>query len=289
MRCPSCCYGYLLWNLRILIIIGPIFVWWASSVWHYPFWWWWLPSDRRLCELVPSYSERADLNCFYVMRNRIVPFRIEMLHRKPDLARIDNLLPDEKRRQALNRFILNFGEPSPTYTLLTDTDMEAEFMASLGFRVSNITSVFKSEIPETKSIYELIDLATGLTTDNMDGPLSLQTYVPIGHIVPHHDVYPGSDDPENGRRFSTLIVYLLSPSRGGATIFPGLGLGVDPKAGDAIYWFNTNQDGEPDRLLSHAGCPVFGGRKTIGTFWFRQFLQEFRKPCTSDKVHFKTF
>lgn len=167
--------------------------------------------------------------------------------------------------------------------------MEGELLRAMGFRVSNITSIYRHELPASWSAYRLVDLLTGLTTKNMDGPLSLQTYVPTGHIIPHHDVYPGSDDPEYGRRFATLIVYLLSPSKGGATIFPGLKLGVDPKAGDAIYWFNTKQDGEPDWIMSHAGCPVFGGRKSIATFWFRQFLQEFRKPCTKDGLHFPTF
>jgi len=189
----------------------------------------------------------------------------------------------------LNQFILDYGEPSPTYTLLTDTDFEGELMRSFRFRVSNITSIYKWEVRGTKSVYDVVDWVTGLTTDNMDGPLSLQTYVPVGHIIPHHDVYPGSDDPENGRRFATFIVYLISPSKGGATIFPGLGLGVDAKEGDAIFWFNTMQDGEPDRIMSHAGCPVFEGRKTLGTFWFRQFHQEFRKPCNKQKQFFTTF
>jgi len=238
---------------------------------------------------MPSFSERPDLNCFYVIRDRIVPFRVEMLHRKPDLARIDSLVPDAARRESLNRYILTYSEPSPMYTLITDSDFEAEFLRSFGFRVSNITSIYKYELAASKTIYELVDRLTGLTTANMDGPLSLQTYMPVGHILPHHDVYPGSDDPENGRRFATLIVYLRSPSKGGATIFPGLGLGVDPKAGDAIYWFNTDQKGDPDYKLSHAGCPVFEGRKSIGTFWFRQFQQEFRKPCTKNGQFFRTF
>lgn len=50
-------------------------------------------------------------------------------------------------------------------------------------------------------------------------------------------------------------------ARGGATIFPELGIRVTPLKGAAIYWSNLNGAGELDTKTLHAGCPVLLGSK----------------------------
>lgn len=124
---------------------------------------------------------------------------------------------------------------------------------------------------------------TGLNLHAVDyNKVAGQYYLKGGHILPHHDVYPGSDDgifQFAGRRFATLILYLETSETGGRTIFPRLGIGVDAKAGDAIFWYNVLTNGDPDPGLIHGGCPVWTGRKTIVTYWIRSFHQEFRKKC----------
>lgn len=48
---------------------------------------------------------------------------------------------------------------------------------------------------------------------------------------------------------------------GGWTVFPWLGVGVAPKRGSALVWYNVNRAGVKDIRLEHAACPVLYGDK----------------------------
>ena len=48
---------------------------------------------------------------------------------------------------------------------------------------------------------------------------------------------------------------------GGATVFPHLGVGVFPKKGTAIFWYNLRANGEGDEKTLHGACPVLIGSK----------------------------
>lgn len=92
---------------------------------------------------------------------------------------------------------------------------------------------------------------------------------------PHHDYFdpaePGTQKilKRGGQRVGTLIIYLNDPEKGGATVFPELGLRVKPKRGQAVF-FSYNEPLPSTRTL-HGGEPVLVGEKWIATKWLREF------------------
>ena len=88
-----------------------------------------------------------------------------------------------------------------------------------------------------------------------------------GLIESHTDVTTRRDGPYN-RRLVSYMVYLSSrggPHRvaGGRTVFPMLGLAVEPEPGAALLWYNLSSDGQLDTRAMHLGCPVLHGSKWI--------------------------
>jgi len=212
------------------------------------------------------------------------------LNREPDLLKIHNFLPDLHRRRVITDYAVQNGLKSPMYTLFTNSEWEKNFMAQFNFRDSYIRGLYPEFNDEALSTTKLAELVIGLNFTNLDGfAIHTQYYLKYGHILPHHDVYPGSDSEIFGRRFATMIVYLESAKKGGKTIFPRLGLVANLAPGDAIYWYNVFANGESDPGLIHGGCPIWEGRKTLATFWLRGFWQEFRKQCPIKGERFTGF
>jgi len=91
---------------------------------------------------------------------------------------------------------------------------------------------------------------------------------------PHYDYFdpaqPGTAAvlQRGGQRLATLIMYLCTPRRGGATIFPDAGLEVAPVKGHAVF-FSYDRPSESTRTL-HGGAPVEDGEKWVATKWLRE-------------------
>lgn len=107
-------------------------------------------------------------------------------------------------------------------------------------------------------------------------PFQLQKYGPTQEYRPHYDWL----DPESGghrshlaqggQRLATFVLYLSDVVQGGGTAFPGLGLEVYPRKGNAVWFLNTDANHQPDRQTLHAGAPVVSGTKIIANKWLRQ-------------------
>jgi len=82
----------------------------------------------------------------------------------------------------------------------------------------------------------------------------------------HSDILSSS----NNQRVKTVIIYLNDDFGGGQTVFPNIGIGILPKAGDAIIFSNTYPDGRTNTDSNHAGLPVLKGSKWIATRWIRE-------------------
>lgn len=104
--------------------------------------------------------------------------------------------------------------------------------------------------------------------------LQVLRYRPGAEYLPHYDYFdPGmSSTPailkRGGQRVGTLVMYLNTPTAGGATIFPDIGLDVLPVKGNAVF-FSYDRP-QPQTLTLHGGAPVREGEKWVATKWLRQ-------------------
>lgn len=104
--------------------------------------------------------------------------------------------------------------------------------------------------------------------------LQVLRYRPGAEYKPHYDYFdpaqPGTPTilKRGGQRVATLITYLNTPLRGGATIFPDVGLEVAPLKGHAVF-FSYDRPHPSTRSL-HGGAPVLEGEKWVATKWLRE-------------------
>lgn len=103
--------------------------------------------------------------------------------------------------------------------------------------------------------------------------LQVLRYGPGAQYKPHHDYFdpamPGSEVllRRGGQRVATVVMYLNTPERGGATVFPESHFEVAAIRGNAVF-FSYDRAHAMTRTL-HAGAPVLAGEKWILTKWLR--------------------
>ena len=108
--------------------------------------------------------------------------------------------------------------------------------------------------------------------ENGEG-LQVLRYRHGAQYVPHYDYFdpaqPGTPKilMRGGQRVATIVMYLRTPERGGATIFPDIGLEVAPIKGSALFF--TYDRPHPDTKTLHGGMPVTLGEKYVATKWMR--------------------
>ena len=91
---------------------------------------------------------------------------------------------------------------------------------------------------------------------------------------PHYDYFdpahPGSTPilRRGGQRVGTVVMYLNTPTQGGGTTFPDVGLEVAPIKGNAVF-FSYDRPHPSTRSL-HGGAPVIAGEKWVATKWLRE-------------------
>lgn len=95
-----------------------------------------------------------------------------------------------------------------------------------------------------------------------------------GKYDPHYDYFrldmPATAETTKlaGNRVATLIMYLNTPTRGGGTLFPDVGLELKARKGDAVFFSYDKPD--PSTKTLHGGMPVLEGEKWIATKWLRE-------------------
>jgi hypothetical protein len=100
-------------------------------------------------------------------------------------------------------------------------------------------------------------------------------YAPGEQFLPHFDFLdttsPGAakDVAERGQRVLTFLISLNNGYEGGETEFPVLGRRWKGGTGNAIFFWNVEPDGAPDRRTAHAGLPPLSGEKWLLSQWMR--------------------
>lgn len=91
---------------------------------------------------------------------------------------------------------------------------------------------------------------------------------------PHYDyfdpLHPGTTAmlARGGQRVASLVMYLNTPARGGATVFPDAHFSVLPVKGNAVF-FSYDRPHPVTRTL-HGGALVLDGEKWVATKWLRE-------------------
>ncbi|HJV59315.1 MAG TPA: 2OG-Fe(II) oxygenase [Albitalea sp.] len=109
--------------------------------------------------------------------------------------------------------------------------------------------------------------------ENGEG-LQVLRYRPGAQYKPHYDYFdpaqPGTPSilKRGGQRVASVVMYLNTPRRGGATVFPEVHLDVAPIKGNAVF-FSYDRPHPMTRSL-HGGAPVIDGEKWVATKWLRE-------------------
>jgi prolyl 4-hydroxylase len=109
--------------------------------------------------------------------------------------------------------------------------------------------------------------------ENGEG-LQILRYGPGAEYRPHYDYFdpaqPGTPTilQRGGQRVASLVCYLNTPAKGGATVFPDVHLDVAPVKGNAVF-FSYDRPHPMTRSL-HGGAPVLEGEKWVATKWVRE-------------------
>ena len=109
--------------------------------------------------------------------------------------------------------------------------------------------------------------------ENGEG-LQVLRYGPGAQYEPHYDYFdpqrPGTAPTlaRGGQRIATVVMYLNTPERGGATVFPESNFEAGAVRGNAVF-FGYDRPHPITRTL-HAGAPVLAGEKWILTKWLRE-------------------
>lgn len=104
--------------------------------------------------------------------------------------------------------------------------------------------------------------------------MQILRYGPGAEYRPHHDYFdpaqPGTAATlrRGGQRVASVVMYLNTPARGGATVFPEAHFEVAAVKGNALF-FSYDRP-HPMTASLHAGAPVHEGEKWIATKWLRE-------------------
>lgn len=85
----------------------------------------------------------------------------------------------------------------------------------------------------------------------------------------HNDCGCWKDHP-SGERKKTILIYLVSPQKGGETYFRALNHYVMPIQGRLVFWDNLLKNGNCNYGMIHASLQVKWGTKITLNTWIRQ-------------------
>jgi prolyl 4-hydroxylase len=193
----------------------------------------------------------------------------EPLHESPRIARFNDLLDRE-----LCDYIRLRAEPD---LLRSNTiDPRRGTAIAVDLRTSSETNFLRTlRDPATGWIERRLAKAAGVPLENTE-PLAVLRYLPGEEYKPHYDFVQLENQAPAlralGQRLHTMIVYLDTVAAGGETAFPRLGDGgltFAAAEGNALFFDNCDESGEPDPRSLHAGMPVEAGEKWVATLWCR--------------------
>ena len=152
-------------------------------------------------------------------------------------------------------------------------------------RVSKRLHISEDQLKLSKLSSERISLATNWIVHqekHASDEYNVINYGICGQIEVHVDYWNTDNKRPGGARISTFLTYLSDVSLGGRTVFPGLGLSVQPDKGSALFWLTVDTEEDYDSRMYHMGCPVVRGNKWVVYLSIYSDSQMWTWPCTAD-------
>jgi prolyl 4-hydroxylase len=131
----------------------------------------------------------------------------------------------------------------------------------------------RAENPLCQRIEQRMAALMGWPMENGEG-LQILRYAPGAEYKPHYDYFDPAHSgtpsilKRGGQRVASLVCYLNTPAKGGATVFPDVALEVAAVKGNAVF-FSYDRAHVATRSL-HGGAPVVEGEKWVATKWVRE-------------------
>ncbi|AAF08583.1 unknown protein [Arabidopsis thaliana] len=147
-------------------------------------------------------------------------------------------------------------------------------------RTSSGTFISKGKDPIVSGIEDKLSTWTFLPKENGED-LQVLRYEHGQKYDAHFDYFHDKVNiARGGHRIATVLLYLSNVTKGGETVFPDAQVCLKPKKGNALLFFNLQQDAIPDPFSLHGGCPVIEGEKWSATKWIH--VDSFDKILTHD-------
>ncbi len=184
----------------------------------------------------------------------------------PRVVVFGNLLSSEECDQ-----LIELAQPKLSRSLTVDNQTGGDEVNPA--RTSDGMFFNRGENPVCERIERRLAELLNWPYENGEG-LQVLRYKNGAQYVPHYDYFdpaqPGTPRiiERGGQRVATIVMYLRTPERGGATVFPDIGLEVAPIKGSAVF-FSYDRP-HPDTKTLHGGAPVTLGEKYVATKWMRE-------------------
>eukprot|EP00794_Sanderia_malayensis_P012295 gene12295-13563_t len=228
----------------------------------------------------------SNLRCFYKTNQPkfiLKPLKVEQVHDTPEVYIFREILTHDEVHiiQEISRPLLHM---SRAFHSETGVLMEASY------RISKSAWLFKDDVPTEyvkpfDKFNQICQDVTDLTIETGE-ELQVVNYGIGGQYEFHRDhgeVGAPLDLHEWGNRIATLLFYLSDVEAGGETVFTKSGVSLQPRKGDAAFWYNLHRNGTGNWLTEHASCPVISGSKWVMNKWFHSRGNEYIRPCSLNK------
>ena len=184
---------------------------------------------------------------------------------RPRLVVLENVLADSECDAVIERASAKL-EPSKTIRSTGGQEVNPS-------RTSSGTYFLRGEWPMLDEIDARISMLTGRPVETTES-MQILRYGIGEKYSPHFDYFNPNESAfiENsavgGNRIATMLLYLNTPTYGGATEFPDAGFRLTARRGSAVYFEYPTPD--PSGGSLHGGATVMGGEKWVMTKWFRE-------------------
>ena len=183
--------------------------------------------------------------------------------RQPRMCLLGNFLSTQECAE-----LIELSAPLMERSKVIVSDGDAKHETSLTYaRTSDQTSIPSGTSKLVDAIRRRAARVTRWPEAQMQDLLIVR-YRPGADFSPHHDYFCPKSHPYlalHGQRVGTLLFYLNTPPRGGATALLDVEMEVYPQQGNALFFSYPLP--RQDSLTLHAGVPLGEGEKWVATFF----------------------